>query len=624
MSLIRPGLSAIKKMAPKAAEKAMQRPFYSAVDKAITEITAKQPKGTGDQYLAMILKTKGVKPAEVKDRGLDVALKGKGKVSGEELQKLADENPPPQVKERVLDDSEVDYLSDDAEPTITNPTHYGPEEYKDYQTPGGENYREVLFHLPEPKVKQVAPRTLAELQSQGLHVTDFEYNKYTNQASYIIRDADNNFVAKSSGARGVSAPEQALIKYGIDSANMDQSDIKKASTFSAPHFGGNNKQLLAHARVQDMTGPNGEKIMVIDEIQSDWHQQGRKKGYRTEEVENKYKEAEQQYIDYKNSLDGRLYEKMISHGMDEKEALNIATNLDPLTKAGLLGEGEKYRELVNYQRFDPDNLPPDAPFKKNWHELVMKRLMDDAVKGGYDRVIITPGAEQAKRYDLSSHVDKLVYHDNSQYLMAIKNGEQKLIEKVPPEKLHEYVGQETADKLLAQTPYESKRVGETTERILSGLDLEIGGEGMKGFYDKILPSYIKSQYGVELGQHPLRLREFDVVTANGGEGFAVVPKGEGRTIAKYPTMEEAQAAADQMSNVPYHSFDITPEMRESITTQGQPLYQLAPVAGAVGAGMMATEEEPEQYRKGGVVRTPVSMDAMRLATLNKQRKRKYG
>jgi hypothetical protein len=123
-----------------------------------------------------------------------------------------------------------------------------------------------------------------------------------------------------------------------------------------------------------------------------------------------------------------------------------------------------------------------------------------------------------------------------------------------------------------------------------------------------------------MGQHLLKLREFDVVNANGGEGFAVVPKGSGQTIAKYPTMEEAQAAAVKMGEVPYHSFDITPEMRESITTQGQPLYQVAPVAGAVGAGMMATSEEPEQYKKGGAVRKPVSMDAMRLATLNKQRK----
>ena len=69
-----------------------------------------------------------------------------------------------------------------------------------------------------------------------------------------------------------------------------------------------------------------------------------------------------------------------------------------------------------------------------------------------------------------------------------------------------------------------------------------------------------------------------------------------------------------MNEVPYHSFDITPEMREGITTQGQPLYQLAPVAGAVGAGMMATDEEVPQYKKGG----PVSMDAMRLAVLNER------
>ena len=79
-----------------------------------------------------------------------------------------------------------------------------------------------------------------------------------------------------------------------------------------------------------------------------------------------------------------------------------------------------------------------------------------------------------------------------------------------------------------------------------------------------------------------------------------------------------------MGEAPYHSFDITPEMREGIPTKGQSFYQLAPVAGAVGAGMMATDEEPTQYRKGGVARKQVSMDAMRLATLNKQRKRKHG
>lgn len=590
MSLIRPGLAALSKMNAKMAERAVKRPFYSAVDKAITEITAKQPKGTGDQYLAMIMKTKGVKPAEIKDRGLDVALRGKGKTTGAELQRIADENPPPQVKERVLDDTQMDY-NQDGEGIISNPTHYG-EEYADYRTPGGENYREVLFHLPEPKVKQVAPRTLAELQKQGLHVTDFEYNKYTNKASYTIRDAENNFVAKSGGAIGVSVPEQALIKYGIDSASMDQSDLKKASTFNAPHFGGQNKQLLAHARVQDVTGPNGEKIMLIDEIQSDWHQAGRKKGYGVKDATPLTPDEDSELMAlYDVRGDRTAQETARMHELNDR--LNAS-----LGKGGV----------------------PDAPFKKNWHELVMKRLVDDAVKGGYDRVVITPGAEQAKRYSLSSHVDKLAYDHGTGYLSGMKGNEVPFMKQVSPEELPDYVGSEVAQKLLSAPFTPESLASGNKESVLSGLDLEVGGQGMKGFYDTILPTYIKKQYGIEVGQHPMKLRDFDVVTANGGEGFAIVPKGESRTIAKYPTIEEAQAAAVKMGEVPYHSFDITPEMRESITTQGQPLYQVAPVAGAVGAGMMATSEEPEQYKKGGAVRKPVSMDAMRLATLNKKRK----
>ena len=37
--------------------------------------------------------------------------------------------------------------------------------------------------------------------------------------------------------------------------------------------------------------------------------------------------------------------------------------------------------------------------------------------------------------------------------------------------------------------------------MLSGLDLELGGEGMKGFYDKIIPDYLNTfgkQYGAQV------------------------------------------------------------------------------------------------------------------------------
>lgn len=574
-------VSGLRSLATKGAKEAVKKPFYSAVDKAILDIVEKQPKATGDQYLGMILKTKGVKPAEIKDRGLESALKGRGKMSGQDLIKTAEDRPAPQIRETKLEE-----LIDDYDEPAQGGAYYVGDEYNKYRTPGGQNYREILIKLPQPKAN-IKPITAQDLKAQGYTIGDLEYDPFIAQAKYKLYDKDGNVISQRYGAYGVSTPEQALID---EAKRMTEGQIREAKKpiYKAPHFDDEGKNLLAHARAQDMTGPNGEKILVIDEIQSDWHQAGRKKGYIDESVKPKIEEI-QNRMDALESERDPVTNKM----MNEQEWFNLANQRDDLAK--------KLEGVA------------DAPFKKNWHELVMKRLMDDAAKKGYDKVLITPGAVQARRYDLSQHVDKLVYHDESQYLMAIKDGEVKFTEKIEPSKLADYIGEETAQKLLSQEPFQSQRIGETTERILSGLDLEVGGEGMKGFYDTMLPSYMKKQYGLEAGQYPLKYRDLEVVRENRGEGFAVIRPGGG-TVAKYPTIEEAQEAAAKMSEAPYHSFDITPDMRESITTQGQPLYQLAPVAGAVGAGMMATDEEPETYRKGG----PVSIDAMRLAVLNKK------
>ena len=43
--------------------------------------------------------------------------------------------------------------------------------------------------------------------------------------------------------------------------------------------------VLAHVRFNDRTGANGEKVLHIEEVQSDWHQEGRKKGYQKNDVD---------------------------------------------------------------------------------------------------------------------------------------------------------------------------------------------------------------------------------------------------------------------------------------------------------------------------------------------------
>ena len=86
---------------------------------------------------------------------------------------------------------------------------------------------------------------------------------------------------------------------------------------------------------------------------------------------------------------------------------------------------------------------------------------------------------------------------------------------------------------------------------LRGLDLKVGGEGMKGFYDNILPKSLE-----KLG------KKFD-----------------------------AKVGKTEMDGVEVWQMDITPKMRESVTTKGQPLFAVPAVgAGLLGAGMSQDEQ----------------------------------
>jgi hypothetical protein len=105
----------------------------------------------------------------------------------------------------------------------------------------------------------------------------------------------------------------------------------------------------------------------------------------------------------------------------------------------------------------------------------------------------------------------------------VTNGKSDFIGKT----LDDVIGKEFADKIL-------KTDSKTT---LSGLDLKIGGEGMKGFYDKILPTTVNK-----------------IVKKFGGK------------------VEDTKIDVDGKQEQ-VHSLEITPAMRESIQKQGLPLFQ---------------------------------------------------
>jgi hypothetical protein len=339
--------------------------------------------------------------------------------------------------------------------------------------------------------------------------------------------------------------------------------------------------------VTDRVGPNGEKILHVEEIQSDWHQAGRKKGYNSPQALEKIQQKRQELLDQKDYYN-KLAMPYVQEGKDAPPDI-----IDGWTKAANgLQELDKAQSALG-------RAVPDAPFKQNWHELVMKRLLDDAVRNGYDKVVITPGAEQAKRYDLSKEVDRIAITKTGGVwaVNAWKDGMKAITKDATTDAdLANLVGKELADKAIKQGGGE-----------YAGLDLQVGGEGMKGFYDQIVPSYLNDygkRYGVTVGTYDMPI------------GEKMVPDRAGLGMIRSGEQEMA----------PFHSFDITPQMREEITTKGQSLYQAAPPV-AIGAGA-AMQEEPAEYAGGGAVKKakggPVTNDAMWMAVQNKQLRKKHG
>jgi hypothetical protein len=139
---------------------------------------------------------------------------------------------------------------------------------------------------------------------------------------------------------------------------------------------------------------------------------------------------------------------------------------------------------------------------------------------------------------------------------------------VLPDKLDETVGKELAEKIRSGVT----ESGVDSGKVFSGLDLQVGGEGMKGFYDKMIPDYLNS-----VGKN------YNAKTTS--MNLPTPPKNSDDVLA-YPLGEEYRAgqvtwpefmarnpkAAEEFT-IPVHSFDMTPELRESILSGGLPTYR---------------------------------------------------
>ena len=159
--------------------------------------------------------------------------------------------------------------------------------------------------------------------------------------------------------------------------------------------------MLVHVRFNERTDTGGKRLLFVEEIQSDWHQHGRRQGYR---------EGKPEAVTYRDYA--------AHQGIAEEEARRIESRNDPsdpqwAEMALWLAEENRERQLGWSAK------APHGPFKTSWPELALKRLLHWGAEHGFDRIGWTTGEQQARRYDYDA--GEGVYRFYDKVLPAVAN-----------------------------------------------------------------------------------------------------------------------------------------------------------------------------------------------------------
>lgn len=516
--------------------------FYS---KMADEIARKGSTGTGTEWkarLAAWVKAGAVKADEVEWSGVTEWLGTReGKVTSEEVLAFLRENGV-RVEEVVLSDSKNEtalpagwrvveqppeetfrfaVVDEDGEvmgagstPGIAISDAWDPDtrsdmpvRYANYQLPGGTNYREVLLTLP---VKSTADPARAEYEAWASR-NGLQPNATFTEERY-----------KRETGNDAPAPR-----------TMTAMNADAAQNFRSPHWDAPN--VLAHIRLNDRTDSEGRRVLFVEEIQSDWAQAGRKEGFAPSDAEAaaikaEYDAAAQAVSDALN--DGNLEQRIAA-----RNRMAAAT--------------DAYNARIN------DATIPAAPFVGKtdaWVSLALKRVIRMAAEEGYDAVAFVTGEQSAERYDLSKQVKSIDYQRNPsdgtfKVLVMGMDGRGAIWSK-PRATLQEIeaaVGKEIAEKIERNEGQDLGFREVNYDRRLQGDGLKVGGEGMRAFYDRIVPNVAKDvlkkvgggamqrvelfgQNAIEKKAFPNRKYEPDMMQP----GFLITPAMRDRAMAGLP------------------------------------------------------------------------------------------
>ena len=314
--------------------------------------------------------------------------------------------------------------------------------YENYTLPGGENYREILIKAP---------------------------------------------VVSESEARQANADKIAKELYGKthrelwESGEIDKWDnvtnLNKTE-YGTPAFRGSHwdePNVLFHLRMNDRIY-NGNKVSFMEEFQSDWAREGRDKGFS----KNLPKGTE-------NDIEIKFVKSNVPEGHDPKNYPGYYEAFDKRT-GDFLGRGGTKPDLME-RALEEINLTEGVPYNpllKNWQVSAIKRALIESVDSDY--FAWTNGEQQKARYNLSDKVDNIEWFTkNKEKGISIRLLNKKSVDiyidengKIIKSDKKDWKG-ENLQNVIGKGL--SEKIMEKDDGMLSGIDLDVGGEWANSLYD---------------------------------------------------------------------------------------------------------------------------------------------
>ena len=537
----------------------VQPTFYSQLERSIAQ--AKQTSAPASDWLAIIEKLPGVKKDEIEWSGIReyLQLRGKDKVTRDELVNYMRQNGV-EIEETMLSNVTPDIYTED----ITD-------QLESIETPHGDMASRVYnLSYIMPTTSRLTNFTAYET-ADGLVLFD-EGGSYVDEFGSLdeIKEAIDEDVSEQLANSYVSPQYSTYVLPGGE--NYRELLLRlpydpKQESYDSPHWSKVN--VFAHIRFNERTDADGNRVLFIEEIQSDWAQEGRKKGFKSLDAKKQLIALNEEFenIDREiKSISARM--QAVEGGSPEWQRLSEERQRLQDQQAANIDRGNA---LYDAQRASI----PDAPFVKDtkaWVALAVKRMVRYAAENGFDKIAFVNGKQSADRYDLSKKIAtlKVIKNMDGSFALRIKReASDRTFEmfksRVVEDELSDVIGKELANRIVQDAASDKN-----FERDYSGLDLQVGGEGMINFYDKIVPQVVNDVLK-KLGGGKLGITTIN--TADRYEQLQRAREESGMTDNEWANLRTSDieklikpVLTEQLA------FDITPEMRDTVMA-GQPLFQ---------------------------------------------------